>query len=80
MVSRMAGCLSAQAASLVLVVAFTTLATSDRRRVASLPALITSGAYCAACQICPFSPIVSACPWPSKPPSGSSTLAPRTAV
>ena len=46
MVSRMAGCLPSQAASLVLAVPLTTLATSDSRRMAPLAVLMTSGRYC----------------------------------
>ena len=46
MVSRIAGCLPSQAASLVLAVALTTLATSDSRRMAPLAVLMTSGRYC----------------------------------
>ena len=80
MVSRMAGCLPSQAASRVLAVPLTTLATSDSRRMAPLAVLMTSGAYCAACHIWPLMPMVSAVSGPWKPPRGSSTLAPRMAV
>ena len=44
MVSRIAGCLPFHAASRVLATPSTTVATSDRRRTAPLPALSTSGA------------------------------------
>jgi len=44
MLSRIAGCLPFQAARRVLAVPLITVATSDRRRIAPLPALMTSGA------------------------------------
>ena len=76
----MAGCLPFHAASRVLAVPSITLATSDSRSTAPLPALITSGAYSAACESWPFTPMVSARSGPSKPPVGSSTLVARMAL
>jgi len=79
-VSRIAGCLPSQAARRVLATPSVTVATSDNWSTAPLPAFSTRRRYCAARVICPFTPIVSACNGPWKPPVGSVTLAAFTAL
>ena len=69
-VRRMAGCLPSQAASRVFAVPLMTLATSEMRRIAPLAVFSTRGAYCAACDIWPLMPMVSARLGPWKPPRG----------
>ena len=77
--SRIAGCLSYQAASRVLVGPSVTRATSARVSTAPRPVFSTSRRYCAAREICPFTPIMIARSGPANPPVGSSTLAPLIA-
>ena len=79
-VSNIAGCWPNQAASRALATPSITVATSDRRNMAPLTFLITSGRYCAAFEICPFTPMDSARSGPWNPPVASVTLAPRMTV